>query len=152
MNRNREGRTLLLVDVENLLGGTHFTAAEVDTLRPQVIEAAGVNGHSAQVTVAASAGAALLEAGLGWSGARCVWRKGKDGADLALADVALNEGVAQRYGRVVICSGDGLFAVVARFLSEAGVSVTVVARPESLSPALARVAETRLLPSRKLAA
>ncbi len=144
-NVNDETRTLLLVDVENLIGGTGFTSADVTALRHQVEAAAGVKATT-QAVVATSCGAPLVEAGLGWTGARCVWMRGHDGADLALADVALNEDVASRYSRVVICSGDGLFAVVARYLSTMGVHVTVVATQRSLSRHLAHVAhEVRLL-------
>ena len=82
-------RTLVLVDVENLLGGGGFAAEQVSELR-RAVSAAVDLPDGAHVTVATSAGATLVEAGLGWPGARRVWRRGHDGADLALADVALN--------------------------------------------------------------
>lgn len=140
-------RTLVLVDVENLLGGCGFAAEQVSELR-RAVSAALDLPDGTHVTVAASAGAALVEAGLGWPGARRVWRRGHDGADLALADVALNEDTTGRYGRVVICSGDGLFAVVAGYLRAAGLQVTVLARPEALSRALASAAgDVAVLPA-----
>ena len=134
-----KGRTLVLVDVENLLGGSDFTAEQVHALRTVVTASVSIP-TDAHVTVATSAGGPLVEAGLGWPGARRVWRRGQDGADLALADVALNEDTTGRYQRVVICSGDGLFAVVARYLRAAGLQVTVLARPDALSRALASAA------------
>ena len=60
-------------------------------------------------------------------GARHLWRSGHDGADLALLDVLENERVDQRFGRVTLCSGDGIFAASAARLAGAGVNVTVVA-------------------------
>jgi uncharacterized LabA/DUF88 family protein len=44
--------------------------------------------------------------------------------------------VMQRYGRVTVCSGDGIFAESLAALSEAGVETTVVSRPSSLSARL----------------
>lgn len=144
-NANDETRTLILVDVENLSGGTDFTASEVTDLRHRVEAAAGCTATT-QAVIATSCGAALVEAGLGWAGARCIWMRGHDGADLALADVALNEDIIGRYDRVVIGSGDGLFAVVSRYLVHMGIHVTVVAAAGSLSRQLARVAhEVRVI-------
>lgn len=60
----------------------------------------------------------------------------------SLADVALNEDVASRFERVVICSGDRLFAIVAKYLLNSGLRVEVVARKGSISGALRRVAPT----------
>lgn len=139
-NGHDETRTLILVDVENLSGGTDFTAADVTDLRHRVEVTVGCTAGT-QAVIATSCGAPLIEAGLGWPGARCIWMRGHDGADLALADVALNENVPGRYKRVVICSGDGLFAVAARHLVNMGVHVTVVSTAGSLSRHLARVAD-----------
>jgi hypothetical protein len=132
------GRALMLVDPENLLGGGSFRAAQLATIRRPLLAAAGVGRP--QVVVAASSGRGAVEAGLGWPGSRLVWRPGRDGADLALADVALNEDVVARYQRVVICSGDGLFAVVANYLGRHGVHVSVIAPRGGLSNRLAQVA------------
>lgn len=41
--------------------------------------------------------------------------------------------VAARFDRVVIASGDGMFAIAARYLRRHGLSVTVVGRPGSVS-------------------
>ncbi len=132
-------RTLVLVDVENIIGGTRFTPADATEARTAVLSASGVPAD-AHVILATSCDAALVTAGVAWPGARLVWCPGPDGADLALADVVLNEDVASRFDRVVICSGDGLFAIVARFLIAQDVAVTVVAPPGSLSRKLAAAA------------
>jgi hypothetical protein len=137
-------RALVLVDVENLCGGGSFVAAQVAGMRATVTDAVGPG--PVQVVVAASSGAGAVEAGIGWPGSRLVWRPGRDGADLALADVALNEDVVARFDRVVICSGDGLFAVVANYLARHGLHVRVIARAGHVSRQLARVAaEVHLL-------
>ena len=64
-------------------------------------------------------------------------RSGPDGADLELLNVLLHEEVAARFTRVVIGSGDGVFARAAASLATAGVRVTVVSRRDSLSSRLA---------------
>lgn len=53
------------------------------------------------------------------------FRKGKNGADIALEDVLKKERVPERFSEVVIVSGDGLFAEEARSLRDSGVRVTV---------------------------
>jgi len=137
-------RTLVLTDIENIHGGTDFTVEDVCLTR-RLITSAVALPRDAHVVVAASSGQGLVTAGLGWPDARRVWLAGHDGADLALADVALNEDVVVRFNKVVICSGDGLFAVVARYLQVAGLEVVVVSRPKSLSRALADAAENVVL-------
>lgn len=137
MKRRLSGRTAVLVDIENILGTTDFDESDVAAARRGIVMAGEV-AADAHVTVATSAGASLVQVHSGWPGARLRFRRGCDGADLALAEVALNENLVGRFDRVVIASGDGMFAVVAAWLVEHGVEVTVVARPESLSRALSR--------------
>jgi NAD(P)-dependent dehydrogenase (short-subunit alcohol dehydrogenase family) len=52
---------------------------------------------------------------------------------LALLQVLATEKVDFRYDRVVIGSGDGIFAFPAARLQAAGCEVTVVTRPDALS-------------------
>lgn len=142
---NARPRDLVLVDMENLCGGTRFTATQAAAVRAAVTALASLS-PIAHVVVGASCAAALLEASLGWSGARLVWRPGHDGADLALAAVAFTEDVVGRFDRVVICSGDGMFTLVARYLQRHGMPVTVVSRRDALSGQLRRaVADVRTL-------
>lgn len=149
--KKAQRRDLVLVDMENLCGGTEFTAARASAVRTELAALAGL-APAAQVVVGASCAAALLEAGLGWPGARLVWRPGHDGADLALADVVFTEDVVSRFDRVVICSGDGMFTLAARYLRQRSVTVTVVSRPEALSRQLRRsVHDTRTLGSAPMA-
>lgn len=144
-SRHLTGRTAVLVDIENIIGSTNFDACDVTMARARIHEMVDCP-DDAHVIVATTVGHLLCPAHAGWPGARLVWRRGKDGADLALADVALNENLIARFDRVVLASGDGIFAVVATWLQQHGVAVTVVSRPESLSRALAgRVADVRLL-------
>jgi hypothetical protein len=68
--------------------------------------------------------------------ARHLWRSGRDGADLALLDVLENERVDERFERVTICSGDGIFTDAAARLAGVGVDVTAVSLPGHLATRL----------------
>jgi hypothetical protein len=92
-----------------------------------------------QVEVAASH-KALLNSALGWPHAHYRLGSGPDGADMALLDVLRHEDVARRFTRVVIGSGDHVFAEEAARLAAQGVCVTVVSRRHSLSRRLAMAA------------
>jgi uncharacterized LabA/DUF88 family protein len=64
--------------------------------------------------------------------------KGEDGADMMLLSLAEPDFVAGRYDRVVIGSGDGVFATLAHAVQERGVDVLVVARADGCSARLRR--------------
>lgn len=76
-------------------------------------------------------------------GVRLMAREGPDGADLALLDEVRDyKWVAERFHRIVIGSGDGIFAELAAALTGLGVHVGVVSRPDALSFSLGRTATT----------
>jgi hypothetical protein len=85
-----------------------------------------------QCVVACNHGVAA-DVGYGWPGVRLLWRSGRDGADLALLDVLLEESVAERFSHVVVASGDGIFTDPVSRLGRHGVHVTVVANRGQLS-------------------
>lgn len=72
----------------------------------------------------------LLYSWSGWGGARprFVVGSGVNGADLALLEVLREERIEERFDRVVVASGDGIFTDAVARLGAAGVEVTVVAR------------------------
>lgn len=136
---------LHIIDVENLLGAPRFSRHEVADLRP-VYDAVSGASNPAHYLVGTSAAQSLVEAGLGWGQGQWVFSRGKDGAERAmLAEVTL--ATAIRYERVVIGSGDGIFADLAASLQSMGVQVRVVSRRRSLSRALSMaVQDKRFLP------
>lgn len=125
------GRTLHLIDVENLVGGSQASAADVVEALDAYREAIAV--RPADHVVIASGRRLLIDAGLAWPGARLVLGSGTDGADLALLEACSPASVAAAYDRVVIGSGDGIFAARAVELRRAGVVVVVVSLPASLA-------------------
>lgn len=128
-------RSLHAVDVENLLGGTSFTEGEVATIAAAYRVVAGV--ASGDLVVVSSSYHTAAPTWFGWGNARRVVRSGPSGADLALLDVLETENVSVRFDRVVIASGDGIFALPAAQLQAQGVAVTIVCRRCSLSRELA---------------
>lgn len=121
----KSGRHLVLIDVENLAGTASPTGEEVEMVKAALMVVMP-NFGAAQRIVACSHRAAPTVA-FAFPGARHLWRSGPNGADLALLDVLENEHVDQRFGRVTLCSGDGIFALSAARLAAAHVDVTVVA-------------------------
>jgi hypothetical protein len=130
----RAGRQLILIDIENLTGTPSPTCDEVEMAKAELRKV--VPGFDdAQRIVACSHHAAPTVA-FAFRGDRHLWRSGPDGADLALLDVLENERVDERFERVTICSGDGIFTMSAAWLAGAGVDVTVVSLPSHLSARL----------------
>jgi len=131
---HKAGRQLLLIDIENLTGTPSPTHEQVEVAKASLRQV--VPGFDeAQHIVACSHHAAPTVA-FAFRGARHLWQSGRDGADLALLDVLENERVDERFERVTICSGDGIFASSAAWLAEAEVDVTVVSLPDHLATRL----------------
>lgn len=124
---NTTNRELHLIDIENELGTGQVKATDIARFRTFYLKANNVPAD-AHIVVAASSSQNLLEAAFGWPGARTVWLPGHDGADLALLEIAYEENVEKRYDKVVIASGDHIFAVAAVSLQNLGVKVKVFAR------------------------
>ncbi|WP_248961165.1 NYN domain-containing protein [Sphaerisporangium perillae] len=127
----RHGRAMHLIDIENLVGGSHPTTCEVEEVMT-VYEAVVPVGEMDHYVVAVNP-AALVAVGIAFPGARLLTRPGPDGADQALGETAYDDRIDLRFERVVIGSGDGYFVDLAHWLRESGLHVTVVSRPGSLS-------------------
>jgi hypothetical protein len=145
------GRTLHLVDIENLMGGpfTGDNAMRESCRRYREAACVGLRDH----VVIACNPALALEAARNWPGRLLVAGRGPDGADLALLEQVRDaRWVAQRFDRVVIGSGDGIFYDTAVALRSYGIAVGIVAVEGRLSRSLARTAHfIRVLPgSQKL--
>ena len=120
-------RELHLIDIENELGTGTPTARDITRFRDFYISANEVPAD-AHIVIAASSKETLLDASVGWPHARTVYLPGQDGTDRALIQVALDENVDKRYGKVVFASGDHIFADAATTLQRLGVYVKFFAR------------------------
>ena len=132
----RGGRTLHILDLENLCGGPDQIPAEkyavADLYRTQAEIA-----EDDHVVVGANP-SSLIDCFDIFPGSRLVGQHGPDGADLALLGALRHiHWVAQRYDRVIIGSGDHCFAPSAAALRARGILVGVVAREGSVSRSLA---------------
>ena len=137
-NINTANRELHLIDIENELGSGQVKAADIARFRTFYIKANNVPAN-AHIVVATSSSQNLLESAFGWPGARTVWLPGHDGADRALLEIAYEENVEKRYDKVVIASGDHIFAEAAEALQNLGVKVKIFARAVFVSLVLRSV-------------
>ncbi len=134
------GRTLHLLDPENLMGGPHQSCDALRYAAQSYKNIIPVRSGD-HVIVGTSPGLAL-EAGLKWPGSRLVIGSGPDGADHALLDaVEDTEWVAERFDRVIIGSGDGIFQPLAHAFRSRGVAVGVVGREGTVARGLAEAAD-----------
>jgi len=120
--KTHEGQALVMVDIENQVGASEITAEQVVEVKTaldllegaNVMQVVACSHHNAQAVM------------FNWPKARILLRSGKDGADLALIKVATDEHIADRFDRIVIASGDGIFTTVAKDLFAEGVEVSIV--------------------------
>lgn len=129
------GRSLHLIDIENLLGDPRSSEPQVE---------AAVNAYRRkfvrpgdQAVIAANPRMALAVKGA-WPGALVRVGHGKDGADHALLREAHPDDVARRFDRLVVASGDHIFEGLIMAVRARGVAALVVHRAGSASRRLRR--------------
>ena len=134
-----EGRTLHLIDLENLMCGAR---AGFDRAIEAVLEyKSAVPVYSDDHAHVAVNPKLLVESALVWPGAKYFAGRGTDGADKALIDSVNNVfWISCRYDRIVIGSGDHIFLSVVLAFRSVGIPVAVVAPNGSLSRDLASAA------------
>lgn len=112
------------VDIENLAGSGLLNAAIVRSIRDRYLQT--VPG-AANALILVAAGVNNREAVYnGWPGAIYVFRRGANGADLALIDVFDDITDYGRFNHVYLASGDGGLAVLANKAKQLGIGLTVV--------------------------
>ena len=140
------GRALHIVDLENLMGGPMAGFLPMAKAAAAYYEAVSV-GEDDHLVVAVNPCLAL-DAHDCFPSALLRVRGGHDGADLALLE-AIDDAqfVCSRYTRLIVGSGDGIFASAMLRLRLWGLLVGVVSRKCSLSASLRDSASfVRLLP------
>lgn len=125
------GRTLHLVDLENLLGDYRKDEVAIEALHHYLELARWTEGDhmivAADPQIVRQIG---FDEPVPWS---LHATRGDDAADVMLLAQAPVELIARRYDRLVIGSGDGIFVARARAARDHGVGVVVVSRPEGLA-------------------
>jgi len=131
-------RAIHLVDVENIFALTHGKA--VSSLAGQMYRVVASVGDGDLIQVATDV-TRVFDTKAAFPGAQLRHGRGHDGADRALIDNFDVDHAATRFDTVVIGSGDHAFIDVAYRARQRGLKVVVVARPASLSRALATYAD-----------
>lgn len=134
-------RRLILIDIENLVGGGITMASQVHAAQAAIGAAIGTREGDQIVLACGQSSASLV--GFEWEGPRRFrFRRGIDGADLELLDVLESEQVGERFTEVLLASGDGIFTDAVSWLAyTSGTEVTVVSRPEACSRSLRMAAK-----------
>lgn len=136
-------RAVHLVDAENLLATAAPRPADVRQLAARYAHVIGF-GPMDQVVIACSH-LAFKTIGFCWPGPQYLLRSGPDGADLALLAVLRHDRIAARFPRVVIASGDHIFAQAVTDLATSGCRVTIATRRGHLSRTLELAASHRII-------
>ena len=129
-------RTVHLIDVENLCG----VALPTDSYIAETLHRyrRSVTVDPEDHVILGGSGVTAFGAGRAWPGVSVVAGSGKDGADLALLQRCDVQHFVARFERVVIASGDHIFAPLVGQLLTVGLRVVVLARSDSLSWRLRR--------------
>lgn len=124
-------RTLHVVDLDNLTGGPTEHQCVADEAARDYRLAADVK--SDDLTVVGSDLRSAAVTAFAWPGARLLRTSGTDAVDYLLLEELVPSLVRGRVQRVVLGSGDGIFAGRLARLRSMGVRVEVVAPVESVS-------------------
>ena len=127
-------RTFHIIDIENLCGSPLCSTAACRLMHNAYRSAVGLGEHDLYLLGADQGNGAAV---FGWpTGSHRVFGKGKDGADRALLEAAMNYNLPAQVDHVVIGSGDHFFADAARMWRTQGLTVTVVGLSGNISYAL----------------
>lgn len=124
INKLARGRRLVLVDIENVVGGAVHSAEEALWARQEVESMIGLQVLDQVIVGTSHIG--LFSAHAAWPNSRLEVRSGENGADLALLEVMERENIHQRFEELVLISGDGIFTEEVSRLGGLGVRVTVL--------------------------
>ena len=138
-------RTAYFLDMDNLTGSGQPTSEQVRDVLDE-FERICRPGESDQVYCAGTAITAYHCADYR-PNYRVAAGRGKDGADKRLLELGDPEHVSRRFQRVVIGSGDGIFATIAHEYARRGLKVELIAGKgaisQSLKQALPRQSSTK---------
>lgn len=131
----RPTRRLVLVDIENYCGKGKLTERDAAAAKRAIEHSYDIVDEDL-IIVGTSHTANLLACWDGWPGARHVIGYGHDGADHALIE-AFHEHRLDTFAKVILVSGDGIFAGVAERAKAVGTPTVVASREDALSRRLA---------------
>lgn len=135
-------RRLVLIDIENIIGGAAMTKGRAQWGRQMIESLTGISPD--EQVIIGSCREGFINVKTVWESARVVVRSGTDAADLALIDVMDNEDLASRYSEILLISGDHIFTDSVRALAGGGTPVTIASWRSGLSAQLV-VAATNII-------
>lgn len=121
-----ESRRLHLVDFENLVGAGLYTPAFAYRVCEKYIRATRACKGDTFVIASGPQNRQATVSGWHFGAPIYMFRPGKDGADLALVELACSIRKLEKFDHVFVASGDGALAPVADLLASKGVPFTVV--------------------------
>lgn len=141
-------RSIHAIDLQNLLGGTEASHEEiVNCFHLWSAHVVGVKPGDRVVVATSHRMAHTAWFALPAQGIQRVVRSGPDGADLALLDAIDLDRDARRFSRLIIGSGDGIFASLATAAASQGVLVEqIVGRGGNAAALASACANTIQLP------
>jgi hypothetical protein len=140
------------VDAENLLGSGVFSPDDVRQLAGEyVIQTKSEPSDLFFIASGPQNKQALLE-GWSWGNKFFQFRKGKDGADIALISLFSNIVDLGKYSEIYVGSGDGALLEIAKSALEKGVGVSIVTGKGTKSRSLESFPEINLSFETQLAA
>ncbi len=131
-------RRIFVIDIENAIGCGVITEGAVFQAKASLEELYSICDKDL-VVIGVSHSRNVFPAHA-WVSARITLKRGHDGADLALKKVLGDERIEDRFGEVVIVSGDGTFSEEAQHLKDAGLRVTIHAEIRRVATRLLRFA------------
>lgn len=145
--RRKIERTLVIVDLENLAGGSEFVGQKSQAIRDMISD---VNKQSSNTLIIVATGIGAVNSSpeilWHWVDSRFLIGSGVDGADNELLNVLSKEPLAESTSHIQIWSGDHCFAPISRKLKRLGCSVEIFANEGSLSRELdAAATVTRII-------
>lgn len=135
-----QGRRLIVVDIENIIGGPVDCLQVVEEAKALVEEFATPNEKD-HIVIGTSHQTAQLNTKIVWQSPRVVFSQGHDGAELALTDILDTENIPSRFEEVLIFSGDHFFAPHVAELGRNFVNVHVFSQRSKLSRTLKMAAK-----------
>jgi uncharacterized LabA/DUF88 family protein len=131
------GRTLYIVDIENLVGASSINQSQVAEARKEILEA--LPPSQRDHFYVASSHHNLAAAAFGWPDSQLEARSGQDGADYLVVRRMIEMYNSDNFEKVVVASGDNSMAPYVEILTDAGIDVTVIARDRHISNSLRNV-------------
>lgn len=136
-----QARTLHAIDIDNLLESPRSTdRVYIEHVLDKYRTAADYRPGDHVIVATGCNGLHALETELAWAQVAHRRRSGRDGADTLLIEELQWAATSRRFDRVVIGSGDHIFASTTQQLISAGLAVTVVATRSGLSRQLQHAA------------